>query len=80
MGWFEVIPPTRYREASTRVAGSDVARSEDDEEPSPVTVRVYLVSRQRRRPTTLQIAVLGGLGLAVVTVGIFAVRSLMGAS
>jgi hypothetical protein len=54
----------------------------DDEEPSQegVTVSVVYITRQRRRPTTLQVLVLGGMGVAVVTVGYLAVRSLMGAS
>ena len=54
----------------------------DDEEPSAegITVSVVFYERQRRRPTGLQVAVLGGLGLAVMAVGIIAVRSLMGAS
>jgi len=61
-----------------------VAPASDDEEPSPApnvrSVTVYVIPRQRRRPTRLQVLVLGGLGVAVVTVGYYAVRSLMGAS
>lgn len=87
MGWFEVIRPARYRETNLRASalptrGKHAAPEPDDEEPSQegVTVSVVFYERQRSRPTNLQLAVLGGLGLAVMAVGIIAVRSLMGAS
>jgi hypothetical protein len=83
VGWFEVIRTPRYRElVPVPVSHLDRARAKhrapdpDDEEPS----RVYIVARQRRRTTPLQALVLGGIALGVVTVGIIAVRSLMGAS
>jgi hypothetical protein len=70
------------RTLPTRTPGKHAAPEPEDEEPSPetITVSVVFYERQRRRPTTLQVAVLGGLGLVAVTVGIIAVRSLMGAS
>jgi hypothetical protein len=88
--WREILQPARYREHTPQVRpshmaqarGKHVAPDPDDEEPSQegVTVSVVYITRQRRRPTTLQVLVLGGMGVAVVTVGYLAVRSLMGAS
>ena len=86
--WREILQPARYREHSPyiptplppRPRARHVAPAADDEEPSPApnvrSVTVYVVQRQRRRPTTRQVVAL----VAVVTVGIIAVRSLMGAS
>jgi len=84
VGWLEVIRVARYREHvpqppvshMDKARGKHVAPDPDDEEPSPV----FVVSRQWRRTTPLQALVLVGMALGVVTVGIIAVRSLMGAS
>lgn len=82
--WREVLTQPRYRECvplapaplPARPRARHAAPAADDEEPSPVVVVRVRVMRQRRRPTTGQIVAL----VAVVAVGICAVRSLMGAS
>jgi hypothetical protein len=89
-GELDLIPPCRFIEElpvvkaarlprrSKRREGPPFNPEPDDEEPSQVTW--YVVQRQRSRPNLLQTLVLGGLLVGVVTVGVIAVRSLMGAS
>jgi hypothetical protein len=68
------------RTIPTRTPGKHAAPEPEDEEPSPeITVSVVFYERQRRRPTTLHLAFIGA-GVVAVTVGVLAVRSLMGAS